>query len=554
MEDMVKVYINEEEQRYYEKGVTLLEISKDFKEKYRTPIVLARINNELYELHNSIDEDCNIIFYDLTNSDGIRMYIRSLTFVLNMAMLELYKDYRLMVYHSIDNGLYCEMKNGEGAFVAEDELYKIEEKMREIVDRDLAFEKVALNKKEAIAKFTGNKASKKVQLFKYRNSTQVNMYKLDWFYDYYYGYMVPNTGYLQKFKLTHKYPGFILNYPLNISADEGVKNSNSYKLFNVFMESAKWAEILDVNTVVDLNDTIARGDVGDLILISEALQEKKIGLIADMIQKRESNVGVILIAGPSSSGKTTFSKRLSIQLKADGYNPHAISLDDYFVDREHTPINEDGKPDYEALLALDINLFNQNMNDLLAGKEVDLPVFNFKKGQREYIGNIMKLKENDILIIEGIHGLNPELTKNIPDDKKFKIYVSALTQINLDEHNRIPTTDNRLLRRIVRDNNFRGYGAEKTIDMWSQVRKGEEKNIFPYQEQADVMFNSAMVYEIAVLKQYAAPLLYNIDSSMPEYVEAKRLLKFLDYVLGISSDKVPANSLVREFIGGSCFY
>ncbi|HCC06602.1 MAG TPA: hypothetical protein DEP72_00355 [Clostridiales bacterium] len=553
MEDIVYVYVNEKEKRHYKKGTTLLEISKDFKDDYKTLIVLAKIDNELFELNVKVDVDCNITFYDLTSADGRRVYIRSMTFVLNMAILELHKECKLMVYHSIDEGLYCEIKDEYGNFLSEGELNKIEERMGEIVARNFIFEKITLTKKQAIAKFAENKTLKKIKLFKYRNASEVNLYKLDWLYDYYYGYMVPSTGYLQQFKLTNKIPGFILNDPSNCNEECKVKINNSEKMFNVFMESAKWAEILGVNTVADLNDTISSGQIGELILISEAIQEKKIGIIADMIQKRESKVGVVLIAGPSSSGKTTFSKRLSIQLKADGYSPHAICLDDYFIDREHTPIDEDGKPDFEALEALDTELFNQNVNDLLAGKEVDMPSFNFKKGQREYKGNIMKMKSNDILVIEGIHGLNPKLTQNIANDKKFKIYVSALTQINLDEHNRIPTTDNRLLRRIVRDNNFRGYSAVRTIDMWTQVRKGEEKNIFPYQEEADVMFNSAMVYEIAVLKQYAAPLLYNIDETMPQYAEAKRLLKFLDYILGIDNDRIPSNSLVREFIGGSCF-
>ncbi len=555
MENMIKVLVNKKYEKEYTKGTTLLEISRDFQEEFKSPIVLAKINNELYELFNTVNDNCNIEFFDLTNADGLRVYVRSLTYILNMAIKELYPEYKLVVYHSLDNGLYCEIKDTSGRIIAIQELLLIENRMNELVARDIKFEKVIVSKKEAIKKFQENELSNKVKLFKYRNSSHVNLYKVDWLYDYYYGYMVPSTGYLKQFKLIHKAPGFILNYP-TINQPECLLDCpiEQKKLFNVFMESSRWAEIMDVKTVTDLNDSIARGETGDLILISEALQEKKIGLIADMIKNNDKEVGVVLIAGPSSSGKTTFAKRLSIQLRANGFTPHAISLDNYFVDREYTPRDEDGKYDFESLAALDINLFNENINDLLAGKEVDMPEFNFKKGQREYVGNIMKLNKDDILVIEGIHGLNPELSKNIDDSKKFKIYVSALTQTNLDDHNRIPTTDNRLLRRIVRDYNFRGYSASKTIDMWPSVRRGEEKNIFPYQEEADIMFNSAMVYEISVLKQYAAPLLYNIDASQPEYAEAKRLLKFLDYVLGISGEQIPANSLVREFIGGSCFY
>lgn len=382
----------------------------------------------------------------------------------------------------------------------------------------------------------------------------VNLYQLGELKNYFYGYMVPSTGYLKIFRLINHTPGFILQFPTIKTPEKLSEYEPLSKLFQVFMEYKAWGRIMRVDTVGALNDVIAEQGIGGLIRISEALHEKKIAHIADMIAEKRDSIGVILIAGPSSSGKTTFAQRLSIQLRVNGMSPHAISIDDYFVDREYTPRDENGEYDFEALEAIDVKLFNENLTSLLNGEIVSIPSFNFKTGKREYKGRKIKMDVNDVLIIEGIHGLNEKLTADVPRENKFKIYISALTQLNVDDHNRIPTTDTRLLRRMIRDNQYRGTNAERTMELWPSVRRGEEKNIFPYQEEADVMFNSALIYELAVLKQYAEPLLFKVDPKSKYYSEAKRLFKFLDYFLGVSSEVVPQNSIIREFIGGSCFH
>lgn len=422
-----------------------------------------------------------------------------------------------------------------------------------MVEMDMPINKRTIHTDEAIALFGQHGMYDKERLFKYRRVSKVNIYSMNEFEDYYYGYMVPSAGYLRYFKLYLYDEGFVLQMPEQSAPKIVPPFMPQNKLFHVLQESTKWGDMQGIETVGALNDKITKSDVHQVVLVQEALQEKKIAEIATRIAARPE-LKFILIAGPSSSGKTTFSHRLSVQLRANGLTPHPIAVDNYFVEREDTPKDETGAYDYECLKAVDVELFNRQLQELLAGEEVVIPTFNFVTGHKEYGIQTKKLGPNDVLVIEGIHCLNPELTFSLPDQNKFKIYISALTQLNIDEHNRIPTTDGRLLRRIVRDARTRGASAQKTIRMWSSVRRGEERNIFPYQEEADVMFNSALIYELAVLKIYVEPLLFGIDKNCPEYLEAKRLLKFLDYFVGIGSDNVPTNSLLREFIGGGCFH
>ncbi|MDE6697955.1 MAG: nucleoside kinase, partial [Lachnospiraceae bacterium] len=404
----------------------------------------------------------------------------------------------------------------------------------------------------AIDNFKKHGMDDKVKLFKYRNNSTVNVYSLNGFEDYFYGYMVPSTKYIKYFELYQFDDGFVLQLPTKENPTEVPKFEPQRKMYNVLKESSKWSEMLEINTVGALNDIISSSSIEDMILVQEALQEKKIGDIAEEIKNR-GNVKYVMIAGPSSSGKTTFSHRLSIQLRAIGLKPHPIAVDDYFVDRINSPKDENGNYNYEILEALDVKKFNEDMIALGNGETVELPTYNFVTGKREYKGKKLKLGKDDVLVIEGIHCLNDGLSYALDKENKFKIYVSALTQLNIDEHNRIPTTDGRLLRRIVRDARTRGTNARETISRWQSVRKGEENYIFPYQEEADVMFNSALIYELSVLKQYAEPLLYQIPRNCPEYDEANRLIKFLNYFLGVSSERIPTNSLVREFVGGGCF-
>ena len=393
----------------------------------------------------------------------------------------------------------------------------------------------------------------KEKLFRYRRASRVNIYRLGNFEDYFYGYMVPDTSYLKYFELYLYDAGFVIQFPLQKQPDTVPPFKPQHKVFQVMKESVSWGDMLEVSTVGDLNDCISRGGMQDLVMAQEALQERKIAEIARTIAEDRSRK-FIMIAGPSSSGKTTFSHRLSIQLKAAGLKPHPIAVDNYFVEREDTPKDEDGNYNFECLGAIDIKLFNDQMSALLRGEEVSMPTFNFLTGKKEYKGNTMQLGPDDVLVIEGIHCLNDALSHSLPKENKFKIYLSALTQLNIDEHNRIATTDGRLIRRMVRDARTRGASAKKTISMWPSVRRGEDENIFPYQGDADVVFNSALIYELSVLKQYAEPLLFGIRQGEPEYLEAKRLLKFLNYFQGVDSNLVPQNSILREFIGGSYFH
>ena len=479
-------------------------------------------------------------------------YQRSATLMMLKAFYEIVGAERIRkvsVDFSIGKGFFVDP---EGDFqVTPQLLAQVKEKMKEYAEAAIPIYKRSVGTDDAVEEFRRHRMYDKARLFAYRRVSRVNLYSLEGFEDYYYGYMVQNTSYIRYFDLIPYHQGFVMLLPQMSSPRTLPQFIPQEKLFSVLEESSQWGKQMDLENVGALNDRIASGQMQRLILVQEALQEKKISEIAQQIGERK-DVKFIMIAGPSSSGKTTFAHRLSVQLEAMGLKPHPISVDNYFVNRYDSPRDEQGNYNFEALECLDVELFNQNMTDLLQGKQVELPVYNFKTGLREYRGDFLKLGPADILVIEGIHCLNDRLSYALPRKSKFKIYISALTQLNVDEHNRIPTTDGRLLRRLVRDARTRGTKARETIRMWPSVRRGEEENIFPFQEEADVMFNSALVYELSVLKQYAEPLLFGIPKDCEEYQEAKRLLKFLDYFLGVSSEDVPKNSILREFIGGSC--
>ncbi|SHJ90728.1 nucleoside kinase [Tepidibacter formicigenes] len=546
---IIKVKIMNEEKEY-EVGTKLIDISKEYEKLYKSPIVLGVVDNNLKELNYEIEKDCSIEFIDLSHEDGIRTYMRSLSFVFIRACEEMLSGCKVSVEHSLGKGLYCEIHYDRP--INEIDVEKIQSRMKEIIEEDVPFEKKKLPIKEAIKIFESSEKNAKVNLFKYKESETVSIYKCGWLKNYFYGYMVPSTGYLKLFELKYYNPGVVILGPKKDHPNEISKFQPQPKLAGIYKEAEEWAKIMNVDKVASLNDLIERKEYPSLIRTVEALHEKKISQIADMIVKNKEKGRIILIAGPSSSGKTSFAQRLSIQLRVNKLNPVSISLDDYFVNREDTPKDKDGNYDFESIYAIDLDLFNDHLEKLILGYEIEIPYFNFKTGKREYIGKKLKVTENQPIIMEGIHGLNDLLTESIPDGNKFKIYVSALTQLNLDEHNRIPTTDLRLIRRIVRDNQFRGHSAVRTIQMWPLVRRGEEKNIFPYQEKADIMFNSASVYELAVLKKYVEPLLREIDENTKEYREAKRLLKFLQYFVPIEEEvDIPPTSILREFIGGS---
>lgn len=549
---MITVKINGEN-KLFEEGIQYQLIAEEYQCDYRYRIALVTVDGKIQELMKRLTKDCELEFITYDSLIGHKTYVRSAI----MLMLKAVKDVAGMqaavnvkVEFTIGAGYYCSFKNGlrlDGGMIEQ-----IKNRMKELAGNRIPVTKRAYHADEAVAIFQSLGMEDKVSLFRYRRSSNINVYCLGDYYDYYYGYMLPNTGYVDCFDLFPYEDGMILLLPEQGEPGKLPQFTPKPKLFRTLMEACEWGVKMGIDTVGDLNDRICEGDISDLILVQEALQERRIGEIARDIARRDG-VKFIMIAGPSSSGKTTFSHRLSIQLRTYGLKPHPIGLDNYYLNHDETPRDENGQPDYECLEALDVEQFNKDMSELLAGREVQLPTFNFRTGKREYSGRRTKLGADDILVIEGIHGLNERMSHSLPAESKYKIYISALTCLNIDEHNRIPTTDGRLLRRMVRDARTRGTSARKTIDMWPSVRRGEEKYIFPYQEEADAMFNSAMIYELSVIKQFAEPLLFSIRRGEPEYHEAKRLLKFLEYFLGVSSEQLPINSLCREFVGGSCF-
>ncbi len=556
MEKLTLVFEDDGREVKVEKGTKLLQFVSEYQKYHDAPIVAARLDNLIVELQKPLDRGGKVRFIDLRSSDGIRIYQRGLLFILYAAVKETFPELKLKVLHSLANSLYCELVDGKGEIhtPTEEDLEKIKEKMKEIVERDEPFEKIALFKGEARKLFEELGLEAKVKLLEFRKKKTIKVYKCCGYYNYFYGYMPPSTGILKVFDLRVYEQGFRLLHPTTLSPNEIPEYKEMKKFNTVFLEYARWLRIMEIEHVGDLNRIIARGEraVADLILIAEALHEKRISQIADEFRKKKT-ARLILIAGPSSSGKTTFAKRLSVQLKVNGYRPVAISLDDYFVDREKTPRDENGNYDFEALEAIDVQLFNEHLLALFEGKEVEIPKYDFKAGKRRP-GRKLRIDKDQVIIVEGIHGLNPRLTPHVPEELKFRIYVSALTQINFDEVNRMSTTDTRLIRRMVRDYKFRGHTALDTLRMWPSVRRGEERNIFPYQEEADAMFNSALVYELPVLKIFAESLLAQVPEDVDEYPEALRLLKVLDYFLPITNiEDIPRNSILREFIGRSIF-
>lgn len=534
----------------YPDGMTYEEIADAYQDRYENTIALVLEDGKIRELIKTVHKDCTLSFLTLKDSIGHKAYVRTAVMVLLRAAADVIPEANIKVEFAIGPGYYCDVRMEKK--LTEDMVKQIRARMQELVDEKIPITKKTYSIDEAREIFKKQKMEDKGKLFRYKRSSFANVYCLDGYYDYYYGFMLPDTGYVKYFDLMLYEKGLLLLLPGMDAPCMLEVFGPREKLFRTLRTASHWGEMMNIDSVGDLNDTICAGEMNDMILVQEALLERRIGEIAETIVKK-GNVKFVLIAGPSSSGKTTFSHRLSIQLRTYGKIPHPIALDDYFVNRELTPRDENGDYNFECLEAIDVKQFNEDMERLLRGERVELPTFNFKTGKREYHGRYKQLGEEDILVIEGIHGLNPETTYSLPDESKFKIYISALTSLNLDEHNRIPTTDGRLLRRMVRDARTRGASARRTIEMWPSVRRGEENYIFPFQEEADEMFNSVLIYELSVLKQYAEPLLYSIEPGESEYYEAKRLLKFLEYVQGIDSQNVPSNSICREFIGGSCF-
>ena len=551
MLEKIKVKINKKEYEY-DYRVKYMDIARDLASEYENDILLVKSDGKLRELFKRAKNNCELEFLDITSKEGYSVYKRSCLFLMIRAVHEICsnKIKNLNVLFSIDNGYYCEI---DGDVIIDDDLIeRINNKMQELVGKALPIFKENMETDEAIKVFSSYGLKDKKKVLQYRTSSRVNVYTLDGFKDYFYGYMVHNTSVLKHFKVIKYQEGFILK-TANSESPKSVPVFNPEdKLYITQRQSHIWSSSQKLETIADLNERVSNGLTDELVLVQEAFQEKCIGDIACEIANRK-DVKFVLVAGPSSSGKTTFSHRLSIQLKTLGLNPHPIACDNYFVERHQTPRDETGEYDFEHFDGVDRKLLNDNLTDLLNGKEVLLPTFNFEKGEKEFLGNKLKLGEKDILIIEGIHCLNDELTYRQNKKRKYKIYISALTQINIDEHNRIPTTDDRLIRRIIRDYRTRNTSAIDTIKRWPSVKRGEERNIFPFQDNADIMFNSALIYELAVMKQYVEPLLYSIPKDSVEYIEAKRLMKFFNYFIGFESKHIPNNSILREFIGGSCF-
>ncbi|RKM61117.1 nucleoside kinase [Butyrivibrio sp. CB08] len=549
---MPKITINGAAKEY-EKGTTYEEIAKEYQKFYDDRIAAVMFNGKIRELMKTVKKDGVLSFITVKDNIGYKTMRRTGLMILIKAVIDVTGGCKngvsIKAEFTIGNGLYCTIR---GCNVTKDLVKKISDRYAEILDAGLPITKKVFPLDEAIEIFRKQGMMDKVGLLKYRRSSEINVYKLDGFYDYFYGYMLPNTSYIEKFKVQKYHDGILLTLPTRQNSKKLIVSEPREKLFNTMMLSSDWGSMMGIEHVGDLNNMICSGRIGDMILVQEALQERRIGEIAMDIFRR-LDVKFVMIAGPSSSGKTSFANRLSIQLRSNGMNPHPISLDNYFVNREDTPLNEDGSYNFECLEALDVEQFNKDMTRLLKGERVEMPEFNFVTGKREMNGDFLQLGKNDVLVIEGIHGLNEKMSYSLPAESKYKIYISCLTTLSIDDHNRIATTDGRLLRRIVRDARTRGASAKKTISMWPSVRAGEEANIFPFQEEADAMFNSAQIYELAVIKQYAEPLLFSIEKDEPEYYEAKRLLKFLDYFVSVDNSMLPRNSICREFVGGSCF-
>ena len=544
--------VNTNTKKTYPLGVTLMELKDDFQVKLDNPILGALVNNKVKELSFVIVKNKKVEFIDYSHPDGMRMYIRSLFFMLYAAVNKTYPELKLKMMHGISRGYYCEL-SGLNRPITESDVFAIKGEMQRLIGKDIPFEKTGMPSEEAVEICRKKNLIYKAKLFQQQGNLFSYLYFMGDQANYFYGDQVPSTGYLKVYDLVPYYDGLLLRIPKPEKFSEVQPYSKEDKLFGIFQEHKDWAEILDVPNVANLNENTLNGLSGDIIKISEALHEKKIAEIANTIRDRKDQVKVVLVAGPSASGKTTFSKRLMVQLAVNGLKPTMISLDDYFVDRDKTPKDLNGEFDFEAIEAIDVEFFNQQLVQLFNGEMIELPKFNFTVGTRIPSGKNLQLTPGSILIVEGIHGMNPNLVPHIKPENTFKIFLSALTQISIDDQNHISTTDNRMIRRMIRDSKYRNYSAQETIRRWPSVRAGEDKNIFPYQENADVMFNSALIYELAVLKKYADLLLQAVAESEPEFSESNRLLKFLSYFKPIDDREIPPTSVLREFLGGSSF-
>ena len=533
------------------KGVTLEELASQFQKEYRYPIILAKVNNVLKELTSEITNQATIEFLDLTSREGNRTHISGLTYVLIYAIKKLYgKNADALVQHSLDKGIYIETNFK----LTSSKVTAIKEELQKIVESDMPITKMTIDRLEAIDYFEKIGEKVKAGVMRYNTNTYITLYRLGNYYNYFYNLMPTSTGKLGAFNLTYiKENGFLLQFP-TVYISEKIKPYQPHPgMFEAFQEYRDWAKIMKVENSVDLNRVISTGKISDLIRIDETLQSNRLLMLSRRINENKDKIKIVLLAGPSSSGKTTTSRKLCMFLQSFGLHPKVLSMDDYFVEREENPKDENGNPDYECLEAIDLKLFDSQLSDLLKGKEVTIPTFNFALGKKEYRDKLM-LQNDDIIVIEGIHALDPKILTNIPRENKFKIYISPLTELNMDNQNRVSTTDNRLLRRIIRDNRTRGYDVEHTLRSWASVREGEEKYIFPYQDEADYTINSALIYEIGVLKTYVEPLLYSVPNDSPYYEEAKRLINFLRLFLPIPADDIPQDSILREFIGNGCFH
>lgn len=553
MAKTIKITFRETEIKEYKVGTTLYEISKDFQKFYNFPILVGKIDNNICELNELVNRSCTVDFFDRSTGLGNGIYGRTAQFLLIVATKKLLgENAEILVEHSIDKGFYAEII---GVDIDKPIIRKLEEKMHEIAKQDLIINKVSVSRMDAIKYFSKKKQFDKVKVLKYISNTYVNLYRIDDIYDYFYGELCYSTIQINDFKLTYvKDNGFVLSYPDIYNPECTLDYKHHKMLFDTFYEYNEWGKTIEIQNAADLNDVVSKGKYSEIIRLSETYYNSQISSIANKIAEDKDNIKIVLIAGPSSSGKTTSSKKLEVYLQSKGIKTHQISIDDYFHNRDKTPLLENGEMDTESLNAVDVTLFNKHLTKLLDGEKVELPTYNFISGKREYNGQILQLGKNDMIIIEGLHGLNDDLTISVDRKKKFKIYISPLNQLNIDNHNRIHTSDTRKLRRIIRDNKFRSYGASETLKMWKTIREGEEKYIFPYQDDADVMINSALVYELGILKTYAEPLLFSVTENDPMYSEALRLINFLRNFLPIPSEDIPKDSILREFIGGSCFY
>lgn len=552
MSKKIKVNYKDIDTYEFDSGVTLKEISETWQTKYNYPILVGMVDNNITELNEHITRSCKVDFFDRESGLGNGIYGRTTQFMLVVAIKQvLGADAEVIIDYSIDKGYYCEIKNVD---VDKSDIKKIESKMFEISKSDYIINKVSVSRFDAIKYFKQKKQLDKVRVLKYISNTYINLYRIDDIYDYFYGELAYSTGQINDFKLTYiKDNGFVLSYPDSYNPECTLDYVHHNMLFDTFLNYSKWAETIGIRNASDLNEIVSKGKYNDLIRLCETYYNNQLASIADAIVENNNSIKLVLIAGPSSSGKTTTSKKLETYLQSKGVKTHQISIDDYFYDRKNTPVLENGELDTESLNAVDVTLFNKHLTRLFDGEKVELPQYNFLLGKREYKGKTLKIENGDILIVEGLHALNEDLTISIERNCKFKIYINALTQLNIDNHNRIHTSDTRKLRRIVRDNKFRCYSASETLNMWKNIREGEEKHIFPFQDDADRIINSALIYELGILKTYAEPLLFSVPETDPMYSEALRLINFLRNFLPIPSDYIPEDSVLREFIGGSCF-